>query len=489
MARCTPKSRISKVFSKHRLFSMVLLVSAVVWGLVYIEATQDFGGSRPYRGVWNGYGEFTLFGYTIQYEFEGYVDYDYYYQSWAENFLNGFAPYTDDFDIISIGGHDFNTPYFLPPLFLYLCVAGSILPLQSFGIGLLITLLGYLTSLPLYGIATELSMSRRVGAVSSLTYLLNPLVLYHTAYQWLNPAPFVFFMVLSFYLLMRGKRTSGLIAMVTAALFKQIAFFFALPLIAYFIKKQPSQDIEPGEEDEKGRIISDSLDLRGFTKNIVIALLYAGLVSLPYLYDPTNYIFYILERPGGVLLEDVSSLPSADVPITFAVLLIMIGAPEWITQLVNLATFYTIFLLVGVCVVLLLMLLQVKDDRNLVDYWRRMLFLTLLLLLWIHLFSPRGIYKYYLVALIPFLSIFPVSRMIRKTTERVSFSVFMMLNPLLLTLGLLFPSRYTYLAILLVIFVGYALHKQFSIVHGMANSGIRLLWCHLTRISKKNPHQ
>ncbi|TFF83734.1 hypothetical protein EU524_01990 [Candidatus Thorarchaeota archaeon] len=138
-------------------------------------------------------------------------------------------------------------------------------------------------------------------------------------------------------------------------------------------------------------------------------------------------------------------------------------------------TYYTILLLPGVCVVLLLMLVLEKDDRNLTDYWRRMLFLTLLLLFWIHLFSPRGIYKYYLVALVPLLSVFSVSRMIRSSKEKAEFSVFMILNPLLLSLGLLFPSRYAYLAVLLAVFLAYALHKQFSIVHGMLDSGLQLL--------------
>jgi hypothetical protein len=469
--------RVSMGWRTNRLLIIILLISAVVWAFVYGSAAQDFlsDGTQPFRGVWNGYGELNLFGYTVQYEFEGYIDYDYYYQSWSQNILNGLVPYSSSFDTIVIGGHEFDTPYFLPPLFVYLCAAGALLPLPSIGLGLLITLLGYLTSLPICGIASRLSMNNTVGALSAGTYLLNPLVLYHTAFQWLNPAPFVFFMMLSFYLLMDGRQTSGLIAMVTAALFKQIAFFLALPLIAYFIKKAPSRDGVEGVRDEKGRLISDSVDLRRFLKAVAVALIYAGAVSLPFLLDPGNYLNYILNRPGAVLYDDVTTLPSAEKPITFTVLLILIGAPEWLAQFFNVAIFYTLFLLVGLCSLLLLMLLVKKDDRDLNNYWRRLLFLTLLLLLWFHLFSPRGIYKYYLVALAPFFSIFSTSRMIGPSSEPTRPALFTVLSPALLSLALLIPSRYTYLAILLVILLGYVFYKQFSIVHGMARDGLARL--------------
>ena len=65
----------------------------------------------------------------------------------------------------------------------------------------------------------------RVGEVAALTYLLNPLMLYHTDFLWFNPAPFVFFFFAGFYMLIRGKRLTGTLLIVCAALFKQTAYF------------------------------------------------------------------------------------------------------------------------------------------------------------------------------------------------------------------------------------------------------------------------
>ncbi|GAG67462.1 unnamed protein product, partial [marine sediment metagenome] len=202
------------------------------------------------------------------------------------------------------------------------------------------------------------------------------------------------------------------------ALFKQTAFFLALPLIAYLLRKPPVDD--PVVTDDGLKPPGNGLDLRGFAKIAIQVLIFVIAVSLPFLSDISNYIFYIFQRPGGVLYTDVSVLPNASQPITITVLLISVNIiiqnlnaslgvaipeiPESIIQIVNLGNYYTVFLVLTMIPLLLLMLIHVKDDRNLRQYWSKMLFLTLLLMICLHLFSPRGIYKYYCVALIPFFT-------------------------------------------------------------------------------------
>jgi Gpi18-like mannosyltransferase len=141
-------------------------------------------------------------------------------------------PYTPEFDLLTRDTTDYNVGYFFPPLYLYICVIGKLLQ-SDLGIGLILTTFGFITAFPIYGISTYLSGNRQVGTVAAATYLFSPIVLYHTVFEWLNPAPFVFFSMLSFYLLMHNRRFSGALAMTTSALFKQTAFFFALPLVAF----------------------------------------------------------------------------------------------------------------------------------------------------------------------------------------------------------------------------------------------------------------
>jgi hypothetical protein len=135
------------------------------------------------------------------------------------------------------------------------------------------------------------------------------------------------------------------------------------------------------------------------------------------------------------------------------------------------------------------MLLNVKNDNNMRKYWGRMMFLTLLLMLGLHLFSPRGIYKYYCVALIPFFSILPISAMIRQNSQKIRLSIFMVVNPIIFSLLILVPSRYVYLVFLFLIMVGYLAHNQFSLVYQGVNEGLKQVYRNIRRTSGELSHE
>ncbi|MFW9799773.1 MAG: hypothetical protein ACFFD9_05020 [Candidatus Thorarchaeota archaeon] len=469
--------RLLLLIRRHRLFLIVVVTASLVWAMVFIRAATEFVANPNWpRAVWNGEGSIDIFGYTIAVHLEGWADHDYFYHSWADQFLSGGMPYTDEFNRLFRDGTSYNVIYFFPPLYVYMCAFGEIIH-PDIGIGLLISGFGFLTSFPVYGIATYLSQNREVGAVSAAMYLLNPIVLSHTAFEWLNPSPFVFFAVLSFYLVMNNRRISGALAMTTAAFFKQTAFFLALPLVAVLLKKPPSplemdEDAEETDSNSK-RPASDSFDLKGFAKIAIMVLILAGALSMPYLLDPANYFYYIFQRVGATLLSDLTAPPPINNPITPAVVLIVLGAPEWLIQAVNLLTYYSIALTLGILPLLAMMLVEVKDDRNLEGYWRRMLFLTLLLLFWVHVFSPRGIYKYYLVALVPFFSIMSTSAICRRESYSARISLPMIAVPLLISVLVLVPDRNFYLLFLFLFILGYIFHRPFSEVYQMITSPIR----------------
>lgn len=452
------------------------MLAFVVWSLIFhIAATGFLMGTRPFRASWTGVGQFNLFGYTIDYYFEGWADHDFYYVTWGQQFLQGYVPYTSGFDHSVTNGTEYYTPYFFPPLFVYLCAVGQLLP--PVGIGMLITLFGFLTAFPIYGITSKLSSRRDIGAISAASYLFNPLVLYHTVFQWLNPAPFVFFVFLSFYLVFRGNRLSGTIAMVTAALFKQTAFFLAFPLIAILIKVKPIQrEIESSlPEENEERLPSDRTDLGGFARLSVAAVIYVLAISIPYLTNLREYLFAVFARVGVVDIQDFTNTPPIYSPITFAVPFITLGFPEWITRTLNFLSVTSIGMIAGILLFFMLMLFEVKDDRNINGYWRRILFLTLLMMLWFHLWSPRGIYKYYCVLLIPFFSILSVSRMCQKKQSKVEFSIIMMIAPIIFGLMILVPDRNIYLLYILAIFILYIVHARLGKVYNSISERIKAL--------------
>jgi hypothetical protein len=473
---------------KHRLFIIVLLLAAVVWAWIFAEAAMQFVTSTTWpRAVWNGYGTIDIFGYTLGFSYEGWADHDYFYHSWANQFLSGFMPYTPEFDLLFYNEAYYNVPYFFPPLYLYVCVIGKLLQ-PDLGIGFILSMFGFATAFPIYGISYYLSGNRHVSAIAAATYLLNPIVLYHTTFEWLNPSPFVFFAMLSFYLLMKNRRLSGALAMTTSALFKQTAFFFALPLLAFLLRRAPqpvtNDELPCNDEEEPKRLESDSLDLRGFAKIALAVLVYAATISMPYLLDPLNYANAIFSRAGGTFLDDLTSPPPNNYPITLAVLFIMFGAPEWLSGLVNQVTYYSIAMIISMVPLLALMLMEVKDDRDLQAYWRRILYLTLLLMLCVHVFSPRGIYKYYTIALVPFFSILSTSSLCRRSSDKVRVSIPMLVVPIVCSLAIMIPSREYYLLNVLLILIAYILHRSFSLTYDMAANPARRLGSRLMALVK-----
>ncbi|MDF1540974.1 MAG: hypothetical protein P1Q69_18910 [Candidatus Thorarchaeota archaeon] len=450
----------------HRGFLVVLVVAAVLWAIVFQTACIDFvaEGSRPFRASWLGNGQISLFGYTLPYNLEGWADHDYFYISWADQFLSGHLPYADRFEVQEINDWVYYQPYFLPPLFLYVCVLGRVLPIQPFGIGLVLTLFGYLTTFPIYGIAVQLSERNAIGIASSATYLFNPVILYYTVFQWLNPAPFVFFVMLSFYFLIKGSRTAGLLSMVTAAFFKQIALFFALPLIASILV--PSKK----HNGDSSNFTIKQPDFSSFSRATKISLCYAILLSIPYILNPLSYLGFIFGHIGSVHLSDYSTLPGPNRPITVAVLFILFGAPEGLVQIIDFLQSSSLLLILGVVPVFWSMLRSGELGADNQDYWKHILFLSLLMIFWVHIFSPRGIFKYYTVALIPFVCLLPSNRALSRKSER-TLSPFCIINPILFSVLILIPDRNLYIAFLLFALLLYAIFgyrdKWVSLVSGI----------------------
>jgi len=158
--------------------------------------------------------------------------------------------------------------------------------------------------------------------------------------------------------------------------------------------------------------------------------------------------------------------------MTLAVVLIVMHAPEGLTQAVNLTTYYSVDLILGILPLFLLMLFEVKDDDDLRGYWRRLLFFTLLLMLWVHLFSPRGIYKYYLVALVPFFSILSSSSMCSRESHDIHVSLPMFVSPILLSILIVIPDRSVYMLNLVLILLAYIFQRQFALTYGLAARAI-----------------
>lgn len=478
--------RMTRVLIENRILISVMVIGFIVWAIVFNAAVIDYTNSTGWNSRSSWLGPFpdpdtvNIFGYAIEYQIEGYSDYSFYYVHWGQNFLYGSMPYSPEFGYLELNGiTNENGAHMFPPFTSYLYAAGiwlgNLFGLANWGIALLLAGFGFLTALPIYGIAKELSSNPRVGEVAAFTYLLNPLVLYHTDFLWFNPAPFVFFFFAGFYMIIREKRLIGTLLIVSAALFKQSAWFLGVPLIVYLLvksrdrppeeeksssKKEESNE-SPEEVDEKPKSkpilesLIDYFDLRGFAISIIVVLSFIGAVMLPYIIAQPDFMNYWSLALGSFSFEgNFVDPPPYNVPQRIQVLLIMGGMPEQ-AELLD-----TIIVSGGpmvFCVVILFGLMILKDRFNGEEkqYFRRILFMTFMMMLLVNILGARGVFKYYFVAIVPFFSIFSSARMIRGTGEHVPFSASMALLPISFTLLILIPDRNFYISYLILIFALY----------------------------------
>ena len=405
------KRRLVRFIIEYGVLIAVLVIGLIVWVNVFDAALVDYLDSANWnsRAVWLGGmgsgtspGQFYIFDFTITYQFEGYSDYSFFYVHWGHNMLNGVMPYCDEFGVLEMDGiTNENGLYIFPPLTAVFYAIGILIPVDNWGIGLLIVTLGFLTALPVYGIAKELSNNRRVGEVAALTYLLAPNVLYHTTFLWTNPAPFYFFFFSGFYMLIRNKRHTGTLLIVTAALFKQTAWFLGIPLVIYLIVRSRLPDsIEDDPEHRKSMLdrirggASQYLDLRAFMISVIVVLLYVGAVMLPFMVAQPNFWNYMRLAAGGFPLESFTDLPPYSSPMRLQVLPVAAGLPT-LAEFIDLAVYSGGLLVLGVILFAGLMVFEPKYEGKHKIYLRRILFFTMLIMLWVNLAGPRGVYKYY----------------------------------------------------------------------------------------------
>jgi hypothetical protein len=136
----------------------------------------------------------------------------------------------------------------------------------------------------------------------------------------------------------------------------------------------------------------------------------------------------------------------------FQVLPVVLGFPE-IAQVLDSFVFYGVLLWFGVVVFAGLLFFEPKMTTNRNHYFRRLLFVTMLLMFWVHLMGPRGVYKYYFTLFAPFFSIFSSRGMVIGPEETVRFSPTMLFIPVLFSSLILIPPRNIYFVSVILVFL------------------------------------
>ncbi|MFW9799772.1 MAG: hypothetical protein ACFFD9_05015, partial [Candidatus Thorarchaeota archaeon] len=318
---------------------------------------------------------------------------------------------------------------------------------------------------------------------------------------WLNPSPMIFFSFSGFYMLVRGKRHTGTLLIVTAALFKQTAWFLGIPLVVYLLMRPRTTEPAASTEDtsQDGRTTEDSdqksgsnsdkegkpglllrlgnflveyLDLGKFTISVLVVLVFVAAIMFPFVVAQPNFWLYMRLAAGGFRLDSYTEPPGYGSPIRLQVLPVVAGLPQ-LAEIMDIIVFSAGLLALGVIVFASLMLTEPKYEGQSNVYLRRLLFFTLLMMLWVNLTGPRGVYKYYFTLFAPFFSIFSSSTMATSMEERVPFSLSMIWVPFILSAMIMIPHRNIYLMYVIMIFGSYIAAKKLGETWYYAKTPIR----------------
>jgi hypothetical protein len=113
---------------------------------------------------------------------------------------------------------------------------------------------------------------------------------------------------------------------------------------------------------------------------------------------------------------------------------------------------------IGILVIAAAMVKVMLDENIDREAIKKLMFLTLIMLFWVHLFGPRGCFKYYYTFMVPLFSIFATSGMIKGKDIKVTNE--MKINPILIGFVILLPAIPIYLLYVVILLLIYVDHEN-----------------------------
>lgn len=403
---------------------------------------------------------------------EFYYDFEYHYLGWMEPFAeSGFLNlYSGD-----LQGYQYG-PLFIITLFPFYIIPG--IPLWKVGIPIFLYHIG--TGLLIYLICKKRNLNQKTSNRCILFYFLNPFSLFYGSLCWLNTAPFIFFIVLALSFILNpnekirirkyiiNKYYLAMISLGIAFLYKQFVIIF-IPL---FIITIYSNYKNKGNFENK-IIKKIFLFFRICFKYGFIFLAVSFSLFIPFLItDFSRIINYVFFDPVSFSIEYIKILhPSF--PINFDSFFVGLKFPVFIQDIIAYAIIYWIPFILALIMIYISYLREskrtlIKMDDNTQKAFNsyNLFFWCLILIISMHIFYPRGSYKYYLLLLMPILAlyigfkqdcikknIFPPKN---KTWKEKNVFIIM----ILLLIIIISISRYVYFLILFIWEIYYIIKKR-----------------------------
>jgi hypothetical protein len=360
---------------------------------------------------------------------ELYNDYQFFYLSWIPNLWEYGWPYSANLPV-----------YLYPPLWIYtVSIFGSTPPWLP---GTVLFSFNVATGILVYKIAEAVTSNEKRASLVMMIYLLNPITVGYGSFMWLNPTIFVFFSVLSFYFALNNRTEFSIIALGVATLYKQFAVIF-FPILAMLLIKQVAN------RTRRSSIIQ-------FLKHTVLYTLIVGLVSLPFLIVSPDRFFTQVLRSTSLSYEQLTTFTSSlGFPVHFNAFFLWLFGSSIVTDIIAWLIYNFVLLVVCGLVVYGAYATYNSDNQEESSVDTKNIFMKAILwsfiaVLCLHTFFPRGVYKFYLLALMPFAALLYDYRDLKlEEKEPFTFKKHQLFVPLITT-AIFLCFRFVYLWIIVV---------------------------------------
>jgi uncharacterized membrane protein len=267
--------------------------------------------------------------------------------------------------------------YIYPPLFLYWILIFSVFP-GEFSLVAGIVFFDMITASCLFIIAYRVTHSTGRAFIAALLYYLNPVALWWTDFLWFGEACYTALLILSFVFLLENRFLFASFFLGLAVMTKQVAIVFVpVLLILTFLKGKKT-----------------------LVYCLVILLGIFLLFSMPYLIlIPSDYLFFITSGAGAFLY--LNEMPPFNSPVQLFASFWFLPAPFRNMIAIAVYSFIPLVVALGLVYAGTLYFVDFKSVNRRYLLVNVGLFTSLSFLT----FFPRGIFKWYLVGLIPFLTL------------------------------------------------------------------------------------
>ncbi len=368
------------------------------------------------------------------------------YIDWANLFINGFSPYIQVFN-----------DYPFPPLFILTLGTFNMLSAPIWKLAIPLITCNIATGYFVYKITDKITKNERYAIYAMLAFLFNPFTIIYGSFAWLNPPFFVFFVTIAIYYTYTQKYSVAMLFLGIGTMYKQLAIIF-FPLIVL----NHSKDFSGAKMCRK---------VKKILKPLIIYFFTILVISIPFLLvNSSHYLYVVLSGQINQSLNEFLVLPSQGHQINFSTFFVWIGIPQDFLLIIAILLKYYILLGISFLSILYHLIKTIKSKNNIDGYvWNNFIFIetlfaALILVFAMQIFFPRGSYKYYLMLLTPFISIFhkfkdvKLNLPIRKGQKNVY--IYNIIPNLLFSLLIFLISRYVYFEIILIWLILYLIEKR-----------------------------